>query len=110
VDIRAIILRGCDEPQSNRASRFHILHTRPEEVGLLNKKNKAPSLDLSFAYGTAVLKQLNEHDIQAYEAEEQVSSGDTTIRAITSLYIGKRDITGLSQPDETARDTHNDDD
>jgi hypothetical protein len=66
------------------------------------KKNKVPSLDLSFAYGTAVLKQLSEHDIQSYEAEEQASSGDTTIRAITSLYVGKRAITGLSLSEDPA--------
>ena len=68
----------------------------------MDKKNKAPSLDLSFSYGTAVLKQLSEHDIQAYETQEQVSSGDTTIRAITSLYVGKREITGLSLPEALA--------
>jgi hypothetical protein len=71
---------------------------------MVNNKNKTPSLDLSFAYGTAVLKQLSEHDIQAYEAQEQVSTGDTTIRAITSLYVGKREIKGLNLPEDEVPD------
>lgn len=72
-----------------------------------NKKNKdkyekPPSLDLSFAYGTAVYKQLSENDIRLLaekESAEEASSGDTTIRAITSLYTGKRSIVGLDLPD-----------
>ena len=78
----------------------------------MNKKNDkknndtAPSLDLSFAYGTSVMKQLTENDIRALtDKEEEVaeeSTGDTTIRAITSLYTGKRSIVGLS--DETGDD------
>lgn len=70
-----------------------------------DKKNKTPSLDLSFAYGTAVLKQLSEHDIQSYEAGEQASTGDTTIRAITSLYVGKRAITGLRLSEDQASES-----
>ena len=73
----------------------------------MNKKNNKdnndtiPSLDLSFAYGTAVMKHLTERDIQALAAQEEeakaeASTGDTTIRAITSFYTGKRNIVGLS--------------
>lgn len=68
----------------------------------MKKNNKnAPSLDLSFAYGTGVMKQLTENDIRAINAEAQTdpddnsSTGDTTIRAITSLYTGRRHISGL---------------
>lgn len=64
-----------------------------------NKDNDtAPSLDLSFAYGTSVMKQLTENDIRALSEQEELadeSTGDTTIRAITSLYSGKRSIVGL---------------
>lgn len=74
----------------------------------MTKKNnkdeydKTPSLDLSFAYGTSVHKQLSENDIRLLaeqEAAEEESTGDTTIRAITSLYTGKRSIVGLHKPD-----------
>lgn len=65
-----------------------------------NKDNKdtKPSLDLSFAYGTGIMKQLTESDIQAFNAqnaEEEASTGDTTIRTITSFYTGKRSIVGI---------------
>ncbi|HMB72520.1 MAG TPA: hypothetical protein VKQ06_03040 [Gammaproteobacteria bacterium] len=74
---------------------------------MTNKNNKdkheeAPSLDLSFAYGTSVHKQLTENDIrllEEQEAAEAASTGDTTIRTITSLYTGKRSIVGLNKPD-----------
>jgi hypothetical protein len=71
----------------------------------VNKKNNkdnndtTPSLDLSFAYGTAVMKQLSQSDIKRLaeqEAEAEISTGDTTIRAVTSLYTGKRNIVGIS--------------
>ena len=74
-----------------------------------NKKNNkndidnAPSLDLSFAYGTSVMKQLTENDIRAlaeHESDAEESTGDTTIRAITSLYTGKRTIVGLKDPQD----------
>ena len=67
-----------------------------------DQDDKIPALDLSFAYGTAVYKQLTENDIRLLseqEAAEEESSGDTTIRAITSLYTGKRSITGLDKSD-----------
>ena len=72
----------------------------------MNKKNNkdnndtTPSLDLSFAYGTAVMKQLSESDIKRFsehEADEETSTGDTTIRAVTSLYTGRRNIVGSSK-------------
>ncbi|MGD8324318.1 MAG: hypothetical protein PVF50_08120 [Gammaproteobacteria bacterium] len=71
----------------------------------MNKKNNkdnndtTPSLDLSFAYGTAVMKHLTESDIKAFaeqESDAEISTGDTTIRAITSFYTGKRNIVGIS--------------
>jgi hypothetical protein len=71
----------------------------------VNKKNNkdnndtTPSLDLSFAYGTAVMKHLTESDIKAFaeqESDAEISTGDTTIRAITSFYTGKRNIVGIS--------------
>ena len=71
----------------------------------MNNKNKnagetAPSLDLSFAYGTTVIKHLTERDIASMaekeaEAQAEESTGDTTIRAVTSLFVGKRHIVGL---------------
>lgn len=73
-----------------------------------NNKNdidKAPSLDLSFAYGTSVMKQLTASDIRALAEQEganEESTGDTTIRAITSLYTGKRTIVGLRDSEEDA--------
>lgn len=78
----------------------------------MNKKNNkdnndtTPSLDLSFAYGTAVMKHLTESDVQELarqEADTHASTGDTTIRAVTSLYTGRRNIVGVSgdaDPDE----------
>ena len=68
-----------------------------------NKKDDvlAPSLDLSFAYGTTVVKHLTENDIAALAAKEAVdaeaegSTGDTTIRSVTSLFAGKRKIVGF---------------
>lgn len=80
----------------------------------MNKKNNkdkndtTPSLDLSFAYGTAVMKHLTESDIRELarqESDKQAATGDTTIRAVTSLYTGKRNIVGVSSdadPDEDA--------
>ncbi len=73
-----------------------------------NKNNKkhseeVPSLDLSFAYGTTVIKHLTEKDIAEYsakEAEAEESTGDTTIRAVTSLFAGKRRIVGLELDSE----------
>lgn len=76
-----------------------------------NKDNNAtiPSLDLSFAYGTAVMKTLTESDIKALAegeaANEEVSTGDTTIRAVTSLYTGKRNIVNIT----SSRDADGDD-
>ena len=72
----------------------------------MNKKNNkdnndtTPSLDLSFAYGTAVMKHLTESDMKALAeqeaANEEVSTGDTTIRAVTSLYTGRRNIVNIN--------------
>ena len=71
----------------------------------MNKKNNkdnndtTPSLDLSFAYGTTVMKHLTESDIKAFAEQEtaaEASTGDTTIRTITSFYTGKRNIVGIS--------------
>ena len=48
------------------------------------------------------MKHLTESDIKELaeqEAEEEASTGDTTIRAITSLYTGRRNIVGIT--DET---------
>jgi len=76
-----------------------------------NKKDDelVPSLDLSFAYGTTVVKHLTETDIaalsakEADDAEAQESTGDTTIRSVTSLFAGKRRIVGFDvDPDEEA--------
>lgn len=66
-----------------------------------NKKN-TPALDLSFAYGTTILKQLSEHDIRMLQAAEEAAeetggSDDPTIRTVTSLFTGKRGIRGLGQ-------------
>jgi hypothetical protein len=68
-----------------------------------NKKN-TPSLDLSFAYGTTIIKQLSEHDIRMFEAAEAAAnesghSDDPTIRTVTSLFTGKRGIKGLGHGD-----------
>ena len=80
----------------------------------MNKKNNkdnddtTPSLDLSFAYGTAVMKHLTERDIQSLaeqEADAEASTGDTTIRAVTSLYSGKRTIVGVSDAADSDEDT-----
>jgi hypothetical protein len=81
----------------------------------VNKKNNnkdnndtTPSLDLSFAYGTAVMKHLTERDIRALAAQEadaEASTGDTTIRAVTSLYTGKRNIVGITDAADTDEDT-----
>lgn len=70
----------------------------------MNKKNNkdnndtTPSLDLSFAYGTSVMKHLTESDMKALAEQEaaEESTGDTTIRAVTSLYVGKRTIVSIS--------------
>lgn len=63
-------------------------------------KNNTPSLDLSFAYGTTIIKRLSEHDIRMFEAAEAAAndegdSDDPTIRTVTSLFTGKRGIKGL---------------
>ena len=45
------------------------------------------------------MKHLTERDIKALaeqEAAAEASTGDTTIRTITSLYTGKRNIVGVS--------------
>ena len=76
---------------------------------LVNKKNKdnndtTPALDLSFAYGTAVMKQLNQSDIERMAANDaaadESSTGDTTIRAVTSLFTGKRSIVDIVEREE----------
>ena len=62
----------------------------------MNKNNKnTPSLDLSFAYGKAITEQFGEHKIDSDSDVENCSTGDTTIRAVTSLFFGKRRISGL---------------
>jgi len=71
-----------------------------------NDKKNTPILDLSFAYGTTITKQLTEHDIRMFQAAEAASdetghSDDPTIRTVTSLFTGKRGIKGLSQPGES---------
>lgn len=75
----------------------------------MNKKNNkdnndtTPSLDLTFAYGTSVMKHLTESDMKALaeqEAANEASTGDTTIRTITSLYTGKRNIVGITDDSE----------
>lgn len=63
----------------------------------MKKKNNRPSLDLSFAYGTAIFKQLTQRDIDAIAESEHVSTGDTTIRSVTSLFVGRRRIAGLQE-------------
>ena len=59
------------------------------------KKNNAPELDLSFAYGESIVERLGNQVTQPENDEEEVSTGDTTIRAVTSLFFGKRKISGL---------------
>jgi hypothetical protein len=68
-------------------------------------KNNTPSLDLSSAYGTTIMKRLSEHDIRMFEAAEAAAndegqSDDPTVRTLTSLFTGKRGIKGLG--DEVA--------
>ena len=79
-----------------------------------NNKNseKTPSLDLSFAYGTAVMKQLTQRDIAAMAeketqeaAVEASSTGDTTIRSVTSLFAGTRRIVSLGLDSEEDDET-----
>lgn len=87
------------------------LHCKPPyPKGLVsvskNKKN-TPSLDLSFAYGTTIMKKLNEHDIRMFQeaeaaADEAGGADDPTIRTVTSLFTGKRGIKGFVQPDDDA--------
>lgn len=82
--------------------------------GVDKKKNNSPSLDLSFAYGTTIVKQLTEHDIRTLEAAEALAeeighSEDPTIRTITSLYSGKRGIKGLLPPQGHASDSDDED-
>jgi hypothetical protein len=60
------------------------------------KNNNVSSLDLSYAHGTGIFKRLSPQDIDQYDSDE-VSSGDTTIRAITSLFAGTRRIEGLDE-------------
>jgi hypothetical protein len=69
-------------------------------VSVSKNKNNTPSLDLSFAYGTTIIKRLSEHDIRMFEAAEaaandDVQADDPTIRTVTSLFTGKRGIKGL---------------
>lgn len=58
-----------------------------------NKKN-TPSLDLSYVYGAATFAKLAEHDIEKSFDDDCHDTGDTTIRAVTSLFTGKRLIEG----------------
>lgn len=84
------------------------------------KKNNKPALDLSFAYGTTIIKQLSEQDIRMLQAadaaaEEDGHSDDPTIRTVTSLFSGTRGITGLmrgenDQEPDTEPDVAGDDD
>jgi hypothetical protein len=78
------------------------------------KKKNTPSLDLSFAYGTTIIKRLSEHDIRMFQAAEAAAnesghSDDPTIRTVTSLFTGKRGIKGLGYGDaEPSADTESD--
>jgi hypothetical protein len=101
-------LQSCDEQQ--RSALFGRINCALANRGyLVNKKNNkdnndtTPSLDLSFAYGTSVMKHLTESDMKALaeqEAANEASTGDTTIRTITSLYTGKRNIVGITDDSE----------
>lgn len=99
-----VCLQSCDEQQSpaEPSGINCVLANRDYSVNKKNNKDNndtTPSLDLSFAYGTSVMKHLTESDIKALaeqEAAAEASTGDTTIRTITSLYTGKRNIVGIS--------------
>jgi hypothetical protein len=61
----------------------------------VDKKNKdAPALDLSFAYGETTLRRLRESGVST-DVDDPESTGDTTIRAMTSLFTGTRTIAGI---------------
>ncbi len=63
------------------------------------KNNNAPELDLSFAYGDGIVERLGNQVAGPENDDEEVSTGDTTIRAVTSLFFGKRKISGLEAID-----------
>lgn len=74
---------------------LYYLEFLSEGQDVKKNNNTTPSLDLSFAYGTAILKRLTQRDIDLLEEKDRASTGDTTIRAVTSLFYGKRRISGL---------------
>ncbi len=64
----------------------------------MNQKNR--TIDLSFAYGSEVDRQLNKLDIVQYDAIDAAAAGTVdanaqTQRTLTSLFIGRRDVIGL---------------
>ena len=81
-----------------------------------NKNKNKPSLDLSFAYGTTIIKRLSAQDIRMFEAAEAaaddaIQSDDPTVRTVTSLFTGTRGITGIGHVSNDAEiDDDSDDD
>jgi hypothetical protein len=81
-----------------------VLSSRGWDV---NNKNNTPSLDLSFVYGADTLEKLREYDIDPYAQIESESTGDTTIRAVTSLFRGRRRLEGLARMLSEGYDPYN---
>jgi hypothetical protein len=65
------------------------------------KNNNKPALDLTYAYGETIRERLSRREIEklreAKREAERKSTGDTTVRTVTSLFVGTRKISGLAE-------------